>query len=132
MTDNLDELNLATLFDKEQMSQMSTGSMIIALLLVIAMWMIFSKANHGGWKSIIPIYNVYTLCKIADGNGWKFLLLIIPIVNIIYYIILMHRLARAFGKGVLFTIGLIFLPNIFTLILGFGKSEYIGPRGQKA
>lgn len=34
------------------------------------------------------------------------------------------RLAKAFGKGVGYTLGIIFLPNIFTLILGFGKAKY--------
>lgn len=34
------------------------------------------------------------------------------------------RLAKAFKKGIGFTIGLIFLPNIFYLILGFGKAKY--------
>ena len=43
---------------------------------------------------------------------------------------LMYRLAKSFGKGILFTIGLLLLPNIFTLILAFGKSQYIGPKGQ--
>ncbi len=130
MVDNLDNINAATLLDSEQISQMSTGSLIVAVLLVIAMWKIFSKAGQGGWKAIIPIYNVYTLCKIADTSGWKFLLLIIPIVNIVYYIMLMYRLAKSFGKGILFTTGLLLLPNIFTLILAFGKSQYIGPKGQ--
>lgn len=130
MVENLDSLNAAQWLDSEKISQMSTGSLIFAVLLIIAMWKIFSKAGQGGWKSIIPIYNVYTLCKVADGCGWKFLLLIIPIVNVIYYIMLMFRLAKAFGKGIGFTIGLLLLPNIFTLILAFGKSQYIGPKGQ--
>ena len=34
------------------------------------------------------------------------------------------RLAKAFGKGVGFTLGLIFLSGIFYLILGFGKAKY--------
>ena len=35
-----------------------------------------------------------------------------------------YRLAKAFKKGIGFTLGLIFLPNIFTLILGFGSAKY--------
>ena len=34
------------------------------------------------------------------------------------------KLARAFGKGVGFTFGLIFLSGIFYMILGFGKAKY--------
>lgn len=38
----------------------------------------------------------------------------------------MHKLSVSFGHGVGFTLGLIFLNPIFTLILAFGSSEYIG------
>ena len=35
-----------------------------------------------------------------------------------------YRLAKAFGKGIGYAIGLILLPEIFYLILGFGKAKY--------
>lgn len=93
---------------------------------IVAWWKIFSKAGEAGWKSIIPIYNLYVLCKIADGKGIKFLLLCIPLVNIVYAIMLCIRLAKSFGKGGGFAAGLIFLDTIFILILGFGSAQYIG------
>ena len=102
----------------------------VYVLLVIANWKIFTKAGEAGWKSIIPFYNLYIFCKIVDGNGWKFLLLLIPIVDIVYYVFLDIKTAKAFGKSTGFAVGLIFLPNIFTLILGFGSAEYIGPNGE--
>lgn len=42
------------------------------------------------------------------------------VVEIMYAI----RTAKAFGKGGGFAVGLFFLPNIFWLILGFGKAKY--------
>lgn len=42
------------------------------------------------------------------------------IVEVMYAI----RTAKAFGKGGGFAVGLFFLPNIFWLILGFGKAKY--------
>ncbi len=102
----------------------------VCLLLVVAEWLIFIKAGEKGWKSLIPLYRTYLLVKIADGNGWKFLLLLIPFVNIVYVILLNIRLAKAFGKGGLFALGLLLVPNLFTLILGFGKAQYIAPRGE--
>lgn len=104
---------------------------IIVILAIIAEWKVFTKAGEKGWYSLIPILREYKLVKIADGKGIKFLLFIIPIVNIIYGIIFCNRLAQSFGKGVGFTIGLIFLPNIFQLILGFGSAQYIGPKGEQ-
>ena len=103
----------------------------IYVLLIVANWKIFTKAGEAGWKSLIPFYNLYVLCKIVDGKGIKFLLLLIPIVDIVYLIILDIRMAKAFGKGTGFAVGLIFLPNIFTLILGFGDAQYVGPQGKQ-
>lgn len=102
---------------------------VVCVLLIIAQWKMFEKAGEGGWKSLIPIYNLYTLVKIIDGNGVKFLLFFIPIVNVIYGIIFCVRMASAFGKGLGFAIGLMIFPNIFQLILGFGGARYHGPRG---
>ena len=38
------------------------------------------------------------------------------------------NLARAFGRGPLFSLGMVLFPPLFTLILGLGGSEYQGPR----
>lgn len=35
-------------------------------------------------------------------------------------------MAKSFGKDAGFTVGLVLLPTIFYMILGFGKAEYIG------
>ncbi len=134
MTNTLDAYNSALTQNNEQIQQQvqsaSLLSIVVTVLMLVAMWLIFSKAGQGGWKALIPFYNLYTYCKIVDGNGWKFLLFIIPIVNFIYAIILDFRLAKSFGKGVGFGFGLLFLSPIFLLILAFGKAQYIGPRGQ--
>jgi hypothetical protein len=51
-------------------------------------------------------------------------------VNIVILIILSNDLAKSFGKGVGFTIGLILLGFIFSPILGFGSAQYVGPAAQ--
>ncbi len=38
----------------------------IAILQIIAMWKLFTKAGEKGWKSIIPIYNSVILFKISE------------------------------------------------------------------
>ncbi len=103
-------------------------SLVVYVLLIVAWWKIFQKAGEAGWKSLIPIYNLYILFKIVWGNGWMCLLMLIPCVNIVIDILMSIKLAKAFGKGTGFGIGLIFLPNIFALILGFGDAQYIGPQ----
>ena len=99
---------------------------IVLILGIIAFWKIFNKAGEAGWKSIIPIYNLYIYFKIIWGNRWFFLLMLIPIVNIVVWVYAQWKLALVFGKGVGFFIGLILLPLIFDLILAFDSSQYQG------
>ncbi len=97
------------------------------ILILAAWWKIFTKAGQPGWASIIPIYNLYVWCKIVGRPWWWLLLMLIPFVNFIIAIILLIDLAKSFGKGVGFGIGLLLLPFIFFPILGFGSAQYEGP-----
>lgn len=101
---------------------------IICILTIIAFWKMFEKAGEAGWKSIIPFYNLYVELEIAGMSGWLFLLYLIPIVNIVLQIIVCVNIAKAYGKGTGYALGLIFLNTIFTLILGFGDAKYVGPK----
>lgn len=40
------------------------------ILTVIASWRILVKAGEPGWKSLIPIYNLYMMYKIVGMAGW--------------------------------------------------------------
>lgn len=99
---------------------------VVALVMIAGMWKMFSKAGEPGWASIIPFYNAYVLFKITWGSGIKFLLLLIPIANIVVVIMTQIKLAKAFGKSTGFAVGLILLSPIFYVILGFDSSEYLG------
>src|SRR5216110_2271671 len=101
--------------------------LLIALFLIVAMWKVFTKAGQPGWASIIPIYNLYVWCKIVGRPGWWILLMLIPFVNIIVGIILCIDMAKSFGNGAGFGIGLALLGVIFIPILGFGSAQYQGP-----
>ncbi len=130
-------------------------TILIALLLfwilqIIAYWMIFTKAGEPGWKSIIPVYCTYVQYKLTWKPMFFWLNLVIAFaanlfiqlgydsvalmsigvvlnlaVSVIGFIAL-YKLSRAFGHGVGFMLGLIFLYPIFILILGLGSSQYIG------
>ena len=101
-------------------------ALIFGILTIVGCWKTFTKAGEAGWAAIIPFYNQYILSKITFGTGWLFLLLLIPFVNIIYVIVLAYKLSQSFGHGIGYCIGLIFLPFVFYLILGFDDSEYLG------
>jgi hypothetical protein len=101
--------------------------LLIALFLIVAMWKVFTKAGQPGWACIIPIYNIYIWCKIVGRPAWWIILMLIPFVNFIICIILCIDLAKSFGKGAGFGLGLAFLGIIFFPILGFGSAQYQGP-----
>jgi hypothetical protein len=101
--------------------------LLVAVLLIVALWKIFTKAGQPGWASLIPIYNIYIWCKIVGRPGWWVILMLIPFVNFIIAIILCIDLAKSFGNGVGFGVGLAFLGIIFFPILGFGSAQYQGP-----
>lgn len=130
-------------------------SLVLGILMIIAYWKIFNKAGEAGWKAIIPIYNSYIVFKIAwrplmfgisialsvlyvilftigfifeYSTGGSMLLAVLPILLIVIAVInimLLHKLSKAFGHGVGFTLGLIFLNIIFLFILAFGSSQYV-------
>lgn len=133
-------------------------SIIAAVLTIIFMWKIFEKAGEKGWKVLIPVYNTYILFKLVWNTKmfWVAFFMIfvacifasVSMINIndalsglcaILFIItlfvlfiieveLVFNLGNAFGKGVLFNLGLLLLSVIFCGILAFDSSKYIGPK----
>jgi len=102
--------------------------LVIAVVAIVALWKIFTKAGEPGWASIIPFYNTFTLFKIAGLNPWLFLLLLIPFVNIVIAIWVALKLGAAFGKsGVWSFFLLVVFSLIGWLILGFGSDVYRKP-----
>lgn len=124
-------------------------ALLFYILVAIASWKIFKKAGISGWKALIPIWNAYLLFKLSSSTKyfWYILLsafiqgflvalfevntIIVNIVEIVTSFAIIYfdyifsmNLAKSFGKSTKFAIGLFFLPNIFQLILGFGKAEY--------
>ena len=128
---------------------------IYYVLLVIAWWKLFTKAGEKGWKAIIPFYNYYVQCKLTWAPKFFWIIIVLSVLAgviggmvqsmtgtvqvimsfvtlaayiavIVLGIISDYRLAKAYGHGGGYTVGLIFLNFIFMLILGLGKSKYQG------
>ena len=139
--------NLST--NKIVLYSISFSTIVFCLLMIIGCFKIFEKANEKGWKSLIPVYNIYLLYKIFWKTKYFILLLIISFVctvptyfiysqelfellmfilmlNLLYHIIVLSiRISRSFGKNIFWSLGIIFFPYIFIVILGFNKSKYI-------
>ena len=96
----------------------------VVLLMVASMWKVFVKAGKPGWAAIVPIYNIIVLLEICGKPAWWVILFIVPFVNVIIAIMLCISLAKKFGHGVGYGLGLAFLGVIFMPMLGFGSSQY--------
>ena len=100
-------------------------SMALSILMIVSLWKIFKKAGKPGWASIIPIYNIYIMCEIAEKEWWYVLLSCVPFANIYAMIVLYNGMAKRFGKSGGFVAGMILLPVIFFPMLAFGKDAAI-------
>ena len=99
--------------------------MALSILMFISLWKIFKKAGKPGWASIVPIYNIYIMCEIAEKEWWYVLLSCVPFANIYAMIVLYNGMAKRFGKSGGFVAGMILLPVIFFPMLAFGKDASI-------
>lgn len=103
----------------------------IFIVIIASFWKVFTKAGQPGWASIIPIYNLIVMLQIVGRPWWWILLLLIPVVSLVIAIIISIDMAKSFGKGAGFGIGLALLGFIFYPILGFGSATYQGPSAKK-
>lgn len=96
----------------------------IFIFYIVTMWKIFTKAGKPGWAVLIPIYNVIVFFQIAGKPWWWIFLMLVPVLNIVIYIMAVISIARYFNKGIGFSIGLLLLPIFFWPILSFANNTY--------
>lgn len=105
---------------------------LVAILQVIAWWRLFQKAGEPGWKSIVPVLNIWTAIKIANNYGsaigW-FIGLIIPGIGAIVNFILQWRFAGKFTDRFGLRILYMFFPFIGGLIFAFSDEFQYRPHG---
>lgn len=100
----------------------------IILLMIVSGWIVLTKAGRPGVAIIIPIWNIIEIVRISGKPlWWVILILLIPIVNLVLAIMVLHGISKAFGKDAGFTVGLVLLGFIFWPILAFGKATYSKP-----
>lgn len=90
---------------------MATGVGAMGMILPLVVGLVFyiyigyclmvlaQKLNiEGGWWGFVPILNGLLLCKLAEKPLWWFLLLLIPLVNVVIMILMWMKIAERRGK----------------------------------
>lgn len=126
--------------------------LVIAILKLIGTWKMLTKAGESGWKSLIPFYNQWTLCKVAGispywvleiivvsminsvlngilgSNVISVILSLIVYANTIYFLVILSiSLAKSFGKDTGFGVATVFFSFITYPMMGMGSATYAGP-----
>ena len=96
---------------------------------IIGQWKMFTKAKEAGWKSLIPIYNLYTMCKVTGVNPWW--ILVTFIASLLYTI--MNGISGAFPDAwylvifvVLFGLLNLAISIYFTIVLSVSTAKSYG------
>ena len=126
----------------------SIGRILCFFVSALGYYKIFQKAGKAGWKAFIPYYSDFVCFKISwnvklfwivlisslliyflPGSDYLItglLIWVCMIIDLVLNIKLDIRVAKSFGKSKGWGVMLFFFPFVISLILGYGKAEYIG------
>lgn len=107
---------------------------VVILVFIAAGWKVLKKAGKPGWGVLVPFYNMYLFAQVSGKPGWwgivASLIAVVPVLgwiaSTVMTVIMALGLGRNFGKSDLWSIILLWLFPIGSLILGFGKAQYVG------
>ena len=104
---------------------------VVGLVQLISVWIVYEKAGEPGWACIVPVYNMWVLSEIGGKPGWLGVLMSFsgtipvagPLVGIVLSLVISIGVARSFGRGIFFGIGLARIPIVFYPILAFSDAR---------
>lgn len=89
----------------------STARTIVHIIMLFAVYAFYGislqriarvKGLRHPWFAWVPVLNIYTAWKIAGRGAFSTVLSLIPIVNIVMYVLFCFKFSRACGKGRLY------------------------------
>ncbi|MBQ3511064.1 MAG: hypothetical protein IJA30_02060 [Bacilli bacterium] len=94
----------------------------IGFLLNYSTQAMFIKAGEPWWGYFVPFYNTYLMFKVGFGNGWYFLMMLIPVVGLVLPFVLLYQIGKKFYKSGWLTL---FFPYVMIPIIALDKNcEY--------
>lgn len=100
----------------------------LVVFYVLVFISLFMKGGYSGFTPLIPFYNLYAYYDIALGNGWLFLVALIPIVGIIFSFYASYKMGKVFGKSGWLTV---FVPFIMLPIIAYSDRAIYDGKGKK-
>ena len=95
-------------------------------------WMIFEKAGHAGWKTLIPFYNLYIWLIIINKPMWWYIFLVVPFINVFMIMLMIVELVKCFDKHELWEQGAaVLIPFFYLPYLGFSPKEKFIPADKR-
>ena len=100
------------------------------IIYFLSTWKLFIKAGEKPIYSLIPFYNLIIMMKIIKRPKWWFILLFIPVINLLMAGVIIIEILRSFGKNSNLDtlIGLVSLGTYITYINYFGSVDYVKER----
>ncbi len=97
-------------------------TLAFSILLMFCSNNIFKKTGKRADLSYLPVYNLLIMLDVCQMFRLYFILLLLPIVNVLVIFLMLYRLSIVFLTKKSFAFGLIFLPVIFLPLLNFSKN----------
>ena len=108
--------------------------LVFYVLQIIVWWRLFEKAGEEGWKSIIPIYNVWIAFNIANpgssNNILWFIGSFIPHIQVLVFIFMGYKFASKFTDNIIIRILYMIFPFFTGFLLAFSDQFQYSPHDQ--
>lgn len=93
------------------------------------LYRMFEKAGEAGWKALVPIYNAWICTKITGKSIWWFVMLLIPVLNVVVWLLMANELSKVFGRESFWAyVASMMIPYVYFPMLGFDNDvRYVGP-----
>ena len=112
------------------------GTLLLAAVLfalyVVPWCGVFHRAGKRWWVALVPVINVLVLLRVVGRPWWWLVLLVVPFVGVAVWVVICLDVAESFGHGLPYTIGLVFLPFVFAVLLWLGRNDYTGPATRRS
>lgn len=90
---------------------------------LVAKYRVYQKMGIPGWKSAVPIVNIWTMMKALYGSGW---IIFVPVYGQLILLFGHHfKLAKRFDLPKSFGFGLLVLNPIFMIMLAYNDVQYL-------